>query len=198
MRILIVLAHPWQGSFNRAIAGRAEEALQALGHRVSFRDLYAERFDPAMPAEELIGAPPDPVLASHFEGVREADGIVIVHPNWWGQPPAILKGWIDRVLRQGVAYEFPADCDAAGIPVGLLKARAAVIFNTSNTPLEREQAVFGDPLELLWRNCVFQFCGVDTVIRRMFSTIAGSTAQERAAWLAEVEAIVSAAFPKSA
>jgi NAD(P)H dehydrogenase (quinone) len=195
MRILIVLAHPWQGSFNRAIAGRAEEALRALGHRVSFRDLYAERFDPVIQAEELIGTPPDPVLASHFEEVREADGIVIVHPNWWGQPPAILKGWIDRVLRQGVAYDFPPGCDAAGVPVGLLKAGAAVIFNTSNTPPERERAVFGDPLELLWRNCVFQFCGVDTVVRRMFCTIAGSTAEERAAWLGEVEAIVSAAFP---
>ncbi len=197
MRILIVLAHPWQGSFNRAIAGRAEEALQALGHRVSFRDLYAERFDPVMPAEELAGTQPDPALASHFDEVREAEGIVIVHPNWWGQPPAILKGWIDRVLRQGVAYDFPPGSDAAGIPVGLLKARAAAIFNTSNTPPQREQAVFGDPLELLWRNCVFQFCGVDTVIRRMFCTVAGSTAEERTAWLAEVEAIVSAAFPKS-
>lgn len=198
MRILIVLAHPWQGSFNRAIAGRAEETLRALGHRVSFRDLCAERFDPVMPPEELTGAPPDPELASHFEEVREADGIVIVHPNWWGQPPAILKGWIDRVLRQGVAYEFPEGCDASGVPDGLLKARAAVIFNTSNTPLEREQAVFGDPLELLWRNCIFQFCGVDTVVRRMFRTVAGSSAEQRSGWLAEVEAIVSAAFPSAA
>ena len=104
-----------------------------------------------------------------------------MHPNWWGQPPAILKGWIDRVLRQGVAYEFPEGCDESGVPGGLLKARSAVVFNTSNTPPEREKAVFGDPLELLWRNCVFQFCGVDTVVRRMFCTVAGSTAQQRAA-----------------
>ncbi len=81
------------------------------------------------------------------------------------------------------------------MPDGLLKARAAVIFNTSNTPPERERAVFGDPLELLWRNCVFRFCGVDTVIRRMFCTVAGSTPEERAAWLAEAETIVSSAFP---
>jgi NAD(P)H dehydrogenase (quinone) len=197
MRVSIILAHPWQGSFNHAIAGRAQAALRSLGHSVSFRDLYLERFDPVMPPEELTGAPPDPALASHFAEVREADGFVIVHPNWWGQPPAILKGWIDRVLRRGIAYEFPPGCDETGIPNGLLKARAAVIFNTSNTPPEREQAVFGDPLELLWRNCVFQFRGVDTVVRRMFCTVAGSTAEQRAAWLAEVETVVSSAFPPS-
>lgn len=70
-----------------------------------------------------------------------------------------------------------------------------MILNTSNTPPEREQAVFGDPLELLWRNCVFQFCGVDTVVRRMFCTMAESTPEQRAAWLAEVETTVSSAFP---
>ena len=196
MPISIILAHPWQGSFNHAIAARAQETLRALGHRVSFRDLYLERFDPVMPPEELTDRPPDPSLVSHFAEVQAADGFVIVHPNWWGQPPAILKGWIDRVLRCGIAYEFPPGCDASGISNGLLKARAAVILNTSNTPPEREEAVFGDPLELLWRRCVFQFCGVDTVVRRMFCTIAGSTAKQRAAWLSEVEAIVSSTFPR--
>ena len=197
MHILILLAHPWRGSFNHAIAAKAQEALGALGHRVSYHDLYLEGFDPVMPAEELAGGPPEPAVAAHIAEVRATDGFIVVHPNWWGQPPAILKGWIDRVLRCGVAYEFPPGCDEGGVPAGLLKARAAVILNTSNTPSRREQAVFGDPLELLWRNCVFQFCGVATVIRRTFCTIAGSTPDERAAWLAEVEAAVSAAFPKA-
>ena len=195
MHILIVLAHPWHGSFNYAIAARARKTLHALGHSVSFRDLYVERFDPVMPPEELTDAPPGPELASHFAEVQAADGFVIVHPNWWGQPPAILKGWIDRVLRCGIAYDFPPGCGEAGVPVGLLKARAAVILNTSNTPPGREQAVFGDPLELLWRNCVFQFCGVDTVVRRMFCTMAESTPEQRAAWLAEVETTLASVFP---
>jgi NAD(P)H dehydrogenase (quinone) len=197
MRIPILLAHPWQGSFNHAIAASAQAALLALGHDAPLLDLYREGFDPVMPPDELAGGPPAPAVAAHIEEAKAADGFVIVHPNWWGQPPAILKGWIDRVLRQGVAYEFPPGCEAEGVPVGLLKARAAVIFNTSNTPPDREQAVFGDPLELLWRNCVFQFCGVDNVIRRMFCTIAGSTPEGRAAWLAEVESILASAFPAS-
>jgi NAD(P)H dehydrogenase (quinone) len=196
MHIPILLAHPWQGSFNHAIAARAQAALVAQGHSAPLHDLYSQGFYPVMPPSELAGGPPDPAIAAHIEEVKAADGFVIVHPNWWGQPPAILKGWIDRVLRQGVAYEFPPGCDPDGVPDGLLKAKAAVIFNTSNTPPEREQAVFGDPLELMWRNCVFQFCGVDHVIRRMFCTIAGSTPEARAAWLDEVETIVASAFPR--
>jgi NAD(P)H dehydrogenase (quinone) len=197
MHILVLLAHPWPGSFNHAIAGRARDALSRLGHSAVLRDLHAEGFDPVMPAGELAGGPPDASVAAHIAEIKAADGIVIVHPNWWGQPPALLKGWIDRVLRQGVAYEFPEGCGAEGVPVGLLKARAAVVFNTSNTPPEREQAVFGDPLELMWRNCVFQFCGVENVSRRMFCTVAGSTDEDRAGWLAEAEAIVASAFAAS-
>jgi NAD(P)H dehydrogenase (quinone) len=195
MHIPILLAHPWPGSFSHAIAARAQAALCAAGHSAPLHDLYQERFDPVMPPQELAGGPPDAAVAAHIAEIRAADGIVVVHPNWWGQPPAILKGWIDRVLRQGVAYEFPPGCGEGGVPEGLLKARAAVVFNTSNTPEERERTVFGDPLELLWRNCVFQFCGVHTVIREVFSTIAGSTPDQRTGWLTEVETIVSSAFP---
>jgi hypothetical protein len=64
------------------------------------------------------------------------------------------------------------------------------VFNTSNTPAEREQAVFGDPLDVLWRRCVFQLCGVSSVIRRMYGPVSGSTAEQRDQWLAEVAALV--------
>ena len=72
----------------------------------------------------------------------------------------MVKGWVDRVFRPGVAYEFEEDDSGEGVPIGLLRARAAVVFNTSNTPEEREQEVFGDPLETLWKTCIFDLCGV--------------------------------------
>lgn len=55
-----------------------------------------------------------------------------------GQPPAILKGWVDRVIRAGVAYEFAEGDSGEGVPIGLLKAKSALVFNTSNTLEERE------------------------------------------------------------
>nr|WP_290528577.1 NAD(P)H-dependent oxidoreductase [Akkermansia sp.] len=118
-----------------------------------------------------------------------------MHPNWWGQPPAIMKGWIDRVLREEVAYTFPKGDNGGGLPIGLLKAKAALVFNTSNTPEERERNVFGDPLERIWKDCIFAFCGVHVFERKMFRIIAASTPGIRAKWLEEVRETVRSLFP---
>ncbi len=195
MKISVILAHPEKGSFNHAIAATAVQALHDSSHDVSFHDLYFEKFDPILPAREIpSGVTLPSQLKAHCDEIAEADGIVIVHPNWWGQPPAILKGWIDRVFRPDVAYRFLDGDDGEGIPVGLLKAQKAIVFNTSNTPAERENEVFGDPLELLWRNCIFDLCGVKAYYRKMFHVVVTSTEEQRKGWLTEVEETVSKHF----
>jgi len=195
MEISVILAHPEPRSFNHAIAHAACRTLEQLGHTVLFHDLYEEGFDPLLPADELQSeAPLSANLARHCEELQRADGLIIVHPNWWGQPPAAMKGWIDRAFRPGVAYTFEEGDGGEGVPVGLLRAHAAVIFNTSNTPPERELEVFGDPLDNLWKKCIFDFCGVKNVVRETFSVVITSTPQQRAAWLRRVEQIVAASF----
>ena len=196
MNILIVLGHPDAGSFNAAIARAAKEELEELGHQVMFHDLYREAFDPLMSTEEIpLDGPVDPLIARHCDELAQADGLVMVHPNWWGQPPAMLKGWVDRVFRPGVAYRFLEGDDGEGVPEGLLKARLAVVFNTSNTFPEREEAVFGDPLENLWRTCLFEFCGIENFYRRTFSVIVVSSQEQRKEWLEEVRATMRRLFP---
>jgi putative NADPH-quinone reductase len=71
-----------------------------------------------------------------------------------------------------------------------LKAHTAVVFNTSNTPTERENAVFGDPLELLWRKCIFDLCGIKSFHRHMFCVVVTSTEKQRNEWLKQVEEII--------
>jgi putative NADPH-quinone reductase len=137
------------------------------------------------------------MIARHCAEIAQADGIIIVHPNWWGMPPAILKGWVDRVIRPGVAYGFVAGDSGEGVPVGLLKARAALVFNTSNTEAEREQTVFGDPLETIWKNCIFDLCGVKRFERRMFGVVVTSTEQQRTEWLVETAQVIDEYFPKA-
>lgn len=195
MNILIILGHPDPQSFNHALAAGVQEALLADGHDVSLRDLAAEGFDPRLSAAELDGrdAVPEDVRP-YVDELDAAEGIVIVHPNWWGQPPAILKGWIDRVLRAGVAYRFEEGDSGEGVPVGLLKAGAAVVLNTSNTPQARELKAFGDPLEALWRRCVFELCGVRVFHRRMFGVIVTSTRQQRLSWIEEAQALCRRVF----
>ena len=196
MIISVILGHPVNGSFNHAIAETAVRALEENGHKVVFHDLYKEGFDPVLPAEQIPkGAPLGPVVRKHCDQLAVADGIIIVHPNWWGMPPAVLKGWVDRVLCAGEAYEFVGDDSGEGVPVGLLKARMALVFNTSNTPLEREQNVFGDPLEAIWKNCIFDLCGVKGFHRQIYGVMVTSTPEQRAAWLENVKKTVDKFFP---
>lgn len=195
MIVSIILGHPDPKSFNHAIATTAAQTLAAMGCEARLHDLCAEGFDPVLPAAEIArGAVLPPLVEQHCTEIREADGLVLVHPNWWGMPPAVMKGWIDRVLRPGVAYEFLPNDGGEGVPVGLLKPMTALVFNTSNTPEKREREVFGDPLERIWRDCVLDFCGVRTVKRRMFGVVCTSTPAKRALWLDEVAATVRAAF----
>jgi NAD(P)H dehydrogenase (quinone) len=195
MKISVILGHPKRGSFNYAIAETVVQALKTGGHEVAFHDLYQEAFDPVLPDDELPkGAVVPTLIMRHCDEIAAADGIVIVHPNWWGQPPAIVKGWIDRVIRPGVAYEFKEGDSGGGIPVGLLRAKSALIFNTSNTEAQREQDVFGDPLERIWKDCIFGLCGVKQVKRRTFGVMVMSTEQQREAWLDEVRETVGRCF----
>ena len=186
MKILIILGHQRPGSFCHAIAQTATQELRAAGHEVIYHDLYAEGFDPILPNAEIPREADLPAtIARHCREVLQADAYVVVHPNWWAMPPAILKGWLDRVFRQGVVYEFGPQ----GV-VGKLKGKRAIVFTTSNTPREDELRLFGDPLENLWKTCVFGFCGVEDFYRRNFESIVMSTPQQRAGWLEEVRQIV--------
>jgi putative NADPH-quinone reductase len=196
MFVSVILAHPDASSFNHAIAHAALDVLQQRGHYVYFHDLYTEKFDPALPAAEMTKNAPLPALIdSHCRELSRSRGIIVVHPNWWGQPPALLKGWVDRVIRPGVAYEFLEGDKGEGVPRGLLGSTDVLVFNTSNTPSQREMKAFGDPLETLWKNCIFGLCGVKSFHRRAFSVVVTSTLEQRAAWLQEVRDTVSLHFP---
>lgn len=196
MNVLIVLGHPDENSFNHAIAETCKQRLIDNGHSVIFHDLYKEHFDPIIHSGEIPrNGYYNDVVKKHCDDLINSDGIIIVHPNWWGQPPAILKGWIDRVIRPGIAYEFADGDDGEGVPIGLLKANVGLVFNTSNTSEKREIEIFKDPLEAIWKNCVFDLCGVRLFDRKMFRIIVTSNVQQRLMWIDEVKMMIDKYFP---
>ena len=109
MRVLVVQAHPDPDSYSAAQLATVERALDAAGHERRVLRLYELGFRAAMTAEErrvynTDGPIIDPQVAEHADLVRWAEMLVFVYPTWWSGHPAILKGWLERVLVQGVAF----------------------------------------------------------------------------------------------
>jgi putative NADPH-quinone reductase len=193
MNILVILGHPNPCSFNHAIAKTAVDTLKEMGHNVVFHDLYAEKFNPVLEQTEMQNLT-DPVARRHCEELANAEGLLIIHPIWWGMPPAIINGWVDRVFRAGIAYRFQQVASGEGVPVGLLKAKAAVIFNTSNTKHEAEELRCKDVIGNLWKVCILDTCGIKNVYRQLFGPIITSAEQQRELWLKEVMVKIKTQF----
>ncbi len=190
MRILLILCHPQPGSFNHAIADRARETLAAAGHQVIFHDLYQEGFDPVLTApEHRRGVSFDEQVVRHTKELEACGGVVFVHPEWWGQPPALLKGWLDRVLRPGVAYE-PADEELREqAPVPLLGEKAALVLAT------RDAGARSGLLERVWLEGVFAFCGIRAAGCQVLHDLRRLGPAERQGWLDQVSGALLRLFP---
>lgn len=195
---LVVVAHPRTGSFSHAMAQVAAEALREAGMSLAWHDLYQERFDPVLREEEMVFSRPrgpeafeaggDPLVAEHRRELVHAEVLVVAHPNWWGKPPAIMAGWIDRVMSPGIAYRYD---DAAKVPEKLLPLREVLVLNTSDTAPEREAAELGDPLADIWGRCVAAYLNDARVNRVVASPMSGSSPRDRERWLSEVRAVAA-------
>lgn len=118
MRFVVVVAHPDPESFSLALAHQAVRSLTSGGHHVDLLDLYALGFRASMTEAEFqryqqpqymndpAAQQDDPLVAEHIRLVQAADGMVFVYPTWWSSMPAVLKGWLERVMVPGVGFVF--------------------------------------------------------------------------------------------
>ncbi|WP_372424095.1 NAD(P)H-dependent oxidoreductase [Salinarimonas chemoclinalis] len=111
MRVLLVYCHPVPESFNAAVRDRAVAALEAGGHAVDLLDLYAEGFDPVLSADERrayheAGVNEVPV-AGHLARLKACEALIFVFPTWWYGPPAMLKGFVERVFVPHATFGMP-------------------------------------------------------------------------------------------
>jgi NAD(P)H dehydrogenase (quinone) len=130
IRHLVVLGHPAARSFNRSVALAYCEAVHDCGQEPVVRDLYAMGFDPLLKAEERPGTArfaPAPDVEQELELLRGAAAITLIYPIWFGMPPAIVKGYVDRVLGAG----FVARALKQGTPHPLLHGKRLAQFTTS-------------------------------------------------------------------
>ena len=114
MRAYIVFCHPTHDSLIGAALQRTRAGLATAGHEVRVSDLYAEGFRPELDRADreahLIDhrTEPDrrPGIARYADNLAWCDALVFVYPTWWSGQPAMLKGWFDRVLVRGVAWDL--------------------------------------------------------------------------------------------
>ncbi|MDC7239454.1 MAG: NAD(P)H-dependent oxidoreductase [Spirochaetales bacterium] len=157
MAVCLVLAHPERSSLSYQIFHELASILEADNVRVFRQDLYADGFDPVMPLNEIKRRMSlDPLVSRYGRELIESSGVVVIHPDWWSSPPAILKGWVDRVFRPGTAYDefrdFPGD-EAEFLP-GLTGKRAAAVVIS-------HKAAGSEAFLNFWRNSVFSWCGTE-------------------------------------
>jgi NAD(P)H dehydrogenase (quinone) len=191
MKASVIIAHPYTKSFNHAIYQQTIQTLESLKIATYNHDLYKEKFNPVLTKDELGKKPTkDRKVKRYVKELIDSDLLVFIHPNWWGQSPAILKGYIDRVIRPPHAYEFNSNDTGGGIPLGKLTNKIGLVINTSNTEELRENEYFHDPLQSTWDKCVFGFCGITSTYRKVYRIISDSSDQERKVWLKDVEEVI--------
>ncbi len=136
MRALVIVAHPSPESFVSFLGSEVVAELQNSGHEIRHHDLWAEEFIPVFTAYERLNHVGDveeklknlPELRQHVEDLQWCDALVLVYPTWWSGQPAMLKGWFDRVLMNGVAWVLPDG--AARIRPLLTNVRRLVVVTT--------------------------------------------------------------------
>lgn len=200
MKIFYIYAHPEPKSFNGALKDRALAALPEKGHEVKFSNLYAMKFNPVLTASdfperkntEFFNAFLEAIKASNtgafapdikeeMEKVKWADLIIFQFPIYFTSMPAIMKGWIDRVLAPGFGFNPVTN---SAYDTGLLKGKSAMLVATCGSPKEvySEGGAHGDinkHFESI-THCVFEFMGMK-VLPSYIVYEASSMSKERGA-----------------
>lgn len=178
MKVLIVFTHPNQNSFNHALLGNITAGLEEAGHEVKVKDLYQEDFNPILSGDDLkvlhAGETPKNI-AKEQEQLLWAEGLIFIYPLWWFDRPAMLKGWFDIVLTNGLAFEYSNE----GVR-GLLKHKKALVIITAGG--SEDYFKDNDALQLIHRpvtDGTLSFCGIDDVSHQIFYDVPNLTDKER-------------------
>ncbi len=192
MRTLVVYCHPNPGSLIAAAKDRVLAGLAAAGHDVRLSDLYADGFEPRLTADERRthlqpGITPD--LQGYADDLQWAQALVLVYPTWFSGQPAMLKGWIDRVWVNGVAWELPPGARFVRPRLGNIRR---IVVVTSHGSGKWINALEGETGKRVATRSIRVLCSKRT--RTTWCPIYGlDTAPEskRTAWLAKVERTMS-------
>ena len=177
----LVYGHYNDKSFNAAIKDTFIETAKKLGHTVDCVDLYKENFNPIFAGEK-----PDETVLDHRKRIEEADAIVLIAPIWNFRMPAIVEGWIDKVLSPPWAFSFKKIFGNYGYPIGNLKGKKAIVFCTYGSPQFAFRTFFLNMPTKRLRRGVFNICGISDVINRRYFSVPFVSDEKRKKFLDDV------------
>lgn len=163
MKALVVYAHPHKNGHNGLVLGSVEKELKNRKISYEILDLYKMNFDCRMRPEEHYLAKKMALgkdIKEIQKKMKECDHYIFIYPIWWNGPPALMKGFLDRVLSSGFAYRYVPFIGKLGRPVGMLKGKRAAVFITTGSPKILHWLIEGSRSKKNISWDTFRFCGI--------------------------------------
>lgn len=185
-KTLIINGHPDKESLCYALHTQYKKGCIAAGNQVDEIFVGELDFSPNLAYGYRKRTPHEPDLVSAWNKIKEADHIVWIYPTWWGLPPAILKGFIDRLFLPNFAFEYQ---EKSPFPKGLLKGKTSEIISTMDTPVWYYKLIYKNIGARFITKNVGAFCGVKNIRTTYLSVVKKSTEEERKKWLDKINEI---------
>jgi putative NADPH-quinone reductase len=187
MRIYVLLAHPDTDSFNGAIAGAYCSAAIAAGHEIRRQNLGQLEFDPILHHGYRRVQPLEKDLITAQANLSWCERWVIIYPVWWGNVPALLKGFFDRALYSEFAYRYH---DNDPLWDKLLKGRSGHIITTSDAPNAWLWFQYHNSDVNAVKRATMAFCGISPVKVTRIDRVKYLDAPARQEWLTRIGQMV--------
>lgn len=189
-RILVVLGHP-DGNpkrLCRVLAAAYVEGARSAGHEVRLIDIAALDFPILRTMEEFTERPLPVTLEDAAQAIKDADHLVFVFPLWLGTMPALLKAFLEQVMRPGIAFAFP-EAGKSGFARTLLKGRSARVVVTMGMPASFYRFWYlGHGVAGMRRN-ILNFVGISPVRETLFGMVEGAGDTKRRKWISAMHAL---------
>ena len=180
-KIFLIYGHYNEKSFNAAIRDTFIKTVKENGNEVECIDLYKENFNPVFAGEK-----PDQTVIDHQKKIEKSDIIVLIAQIWNFRMPAIMEGWIDKVLAPPWAFRFKRLFGNYGYPVGNLKGKKAVVFCTYGSPQFAIRTFFLNMPTKRLRRGVFNICGIEDVVYKRYFAVPFVSNEKRIKFLEDV------------
>ena len=190
----IVYAHPWDGSYNHAILTSITEKLETKREPFQVIDLYKDGFNPVFTAEELKhfhkGETPYSLVKDYQEKLKQSTELVFIFPVWWWDLPAMLKGFIDKVMLSGFA--FIEDQNTGTLKGLLTNIKKTTVISTSTTDKEYIESEAGNAIQSVFINRTLADLGLKNESTKWihFSRVNLTTDEKRKQFLKEISQII--------